>query len=125
MLRRIGQRDPDLVGERLDAALALGEQLEQLQPVRAGQSLPDAGELSVEAVLEEAVRVGHSQVLNRLVEYCRQASTGPACQRRMTSMPRVLDPEGAHLAALRRLQDFAGAHVDEVGRGHGRLTPSI
>src|SRR5438477_505247 len=70
MLRRIGQRDPDLVGQRLDAALALGEQLEQLEPVRAGQRLPDTGELSVEAVLEEAVRVGHSQLFSRLVE-CR------------------------------------------------------
>src|SRR5437660_12398791 len=76
MLRGVGQREPDLVGERLDAALALGEQLEQLEPVRAGQGLPDAGELSVEAVLEEAVRVGHSKVLNILVEHCCQASTG-------------------------------------------------
>src|SRR5439155_15147140 len=125
MLRGIGQRDPDLVGERLGAALALGEQLEQLEPVRAGQGLPDAGELSVEAVLEEAVRVGHSQVINILVEYCCQASTGSACRRRMVLMPRVLDPEGAHLAALRRLQDFTGARVVEVGCGDGRLTPGI
>jgi len=35
----------------------------------------------------------------------------------MVSMPRVLDPEGAHLAALRRLQDFTGARVVEVGCG--------
>jgi 16S rRNA A1518/A1519 N6-dimethyltransferase RsmA/KsgA/DIM1 with predicted DNA glycosylase/AP lyase activity len=43
----------------------------------------------------------------------------------MASMPRVLDPEGAHLAALRRLQDFTGARVVEVGSGDGRLTPGI
>jgi len=43
----------------------------------------------------------------------------------MASMPHVLDPEGAHLAALRRLQDFTGARVVEVGCGDGRLTPGI
>jgi ubiquinone/menaquinone biosynthesis C-methylase UbiE len=40
-------------------------------------------------------------------------------------MTGVLDPEGAHLAALRRLADFAGARVLEVGCGDGRLTPGI
>jgi 2-polyprenyl-3-methyl-5-hydroxy-6-metoxy-1,4-benzoquinol methylase len=40
-------------------------------------------------------------------------------------MARVLDPEGAHLAALRRLQDFTGARVLEVGCGDGRLTRGI
>lgn len=34
----------------------------------------------------------------------------------------VLDPEGAHLAALHRLHDFSGARVIEVGCGDGRLT---
>jgi ubiquinone/menaquinone biosynthesis C-methylase UbiE len=34
----------------------------------------------------------------------------------------VLDPEGAHLAALRRLGDFRGKHVLEMGCGEGRLT---
>jgi predicted RNA methylase len=43
----------------------------------------------------------------------------------MVLMPRVLDPEGAHLAALRRLQDFTGARVVEVGGGDGRLKPGI
>jgi len=37
----------------------------------------------------------------------------------------VLDPEGAHLAALRRLADFTGARVLEVGCGDGRLTLGI
>ncbi|HXG77351.1 MAG TPA: class I SAM-dependent methyltransferase [Gaiellaceae bacterium] len=38
---------------------------------------------------------------------------------------RLLDPEGAHLAALRRLVDFRGARVLEVGCGDGRLTLGI
>lgn len=37
----------------------------------------------------------------------------------------TLDPEGAHLAALRRLADFRGAHVLEMGCGVGRLTEGI
>ncbi len=37
----------------------------------------------------------------------------------------VLDPEGAHLAALRRVADFAGARVLEVGCGDGRLTVGV
>lgn len=34
----------------------------------------------------------------------------------------VLDPEGAHLAALQRLGDFRGQRVLEMGCGDGRLT---
>ena len=37
----------------------------------------------------------------------------------------VLDPEGAHLGALRRLADFTDARVLEVGCGDGRLTLGI
>ena len=37
----------------------------------------------------------------------------------------VLDPEGAHLAALQRLGDFAGRSVLEMGCGEGRLTLGI
>lgn len=40
-------------------------------------------------------------------------------------MTRVLDPEGAHLAALLRLADFTGLRVLEMGCGDGRLTPGI
>jgi 2-polyprenyl-3-methyl-5-hydroxy-6-metoxy-1,4-benzoquinol methylase len=38
---------------------------------------------------------------------------------------RVLDPEGAHLAALRRLAEFDGRRVLELGCGEGRLTVGI
>jgi ubiquinone/menaquinone biosynthesis C-methylase UbiE len=38
---------------------------------------------------------------------------------------RILDPEGAHLAALRRLAQFDGARVLEMGCGEGRLTCGI
>jgi ubiquinone/menaquinone biosynthesis C-methylase UbiE len=38
---------------------------------------------------------------------------------------RTLDPEGAHLAALRRLADFRGRRVLEMGCGEGRLSVGI
>jgi 2-polyprenyl-3-methyl-5-hydroxy-6-metoxy-1,4-benzoquinol methylase len=38
---------------------------------------------------------------------------------------RVIDPEGAHLAALRRLVDFRGQRVIELGCGDGRLTVPV
>jgi 2-polyprenyl-3-methyl-5-hydroxy-6-metoxy-1,4-benzoquinol methylase len=40
-------------------------------------------------------------------------------------MTRVLDPEGAHLAALHRLADFRGRRVIELGCGDGRLTVPV
>ena len=40
-------------------------------------------------------------------------------------MTRILDPEGAHLAALRRLADFRDQRVIELGCGDGRLTVSV
>ena len=40
-------------------------------------------------------------------------------------MTPVLDPEGAHLAALHRLGDFRGRRVLELGCGDGRLTLGI
>jgi predicted RNA methylase len=43
----------------------------------------------------------------------------------MTRVQRALDPEGAHLAALRRLGDFAGKTVLELGCGDGRLTVGV
>ena len=38
---------------------------------------------------------------------------------------RVLDPEGAHIAALHRLADFDGRRVLEMGCGDGRLTREL
>jgi predicted RNA methylase len=38
---------------------------------------------------------------------------------------RVVDPEGEHLAALRRLGDFRGQRVLELGCGDGRLTLGV
>lgn len=43
----------------------------------------------------------------------------------MTRLMPVLDPEGAHLAALRRLADFRGKRTLELGCGDGRLTPGL
>ena len=40
-------------------------------------------------------------------------------------MSPALDPEGAHLAALRRALDFRGKRVLEMGCGDGRLTAGI
>jgi ubiquinone/menaquinone biosynthesis C-methylase UbiE len=40
-------------------------------------------------------------------------------------MASTLDPEGAHLASLRRLADFRGQRVLEMGCGEGRLTRGI
>lgn len=40
-------------------------------------------------------------------------------------MAGTLDPEGAHLASLRRLADFHGQRVLEMGCGEGRLTRGI
>jgi ubiquinone/menaquinone biosynthesis C-methylase UbiE len=42
-----------------------------------------------------------------------------------SSATSVLDPEGAHLAALRRVTDFTGTRVLEVGCGDGRLTIGV
>lgn len=42
-----------------------------------------------------------------------------------STVTRVLDPEGVHLAALRRLGDFQGRRVLELGCGDGRLTIGI
>ncbi len=47
------------------------------------------------------------------------------CVNENSSVARILDPEGAHLAALRRLADFGGLRVLEMGCGEGRLTAGI
>ena len=40
-------------------------------------------------------------------------------------MTRALNPEGAHLAALRSLADLRGLRVLELGCGDGRLTLAV
>ena len=40
-------------------------------------------------------------------------------------MTRIVDAEGAHLAAVLRAADFRGRRVLEVGSGEGRLTWGI
>lgn len=40
-------------------------------------------------------------------------------------MTELLDPEGAHIASLRRLADFDRQRVLELGCGDGRLTVGI
>jgi predicted RNA methylase len=42
-----------------------------------------------------------------------------------TPVNTVLDPEGEHIAALRRLADFRDQRVLELGCGDGRLTLGI
>jgi predicted RNA methylase len=42
-----------------------------------------------------------------------------------TPLTSVLDPEGEHIAALRRLADFRTRRVLEMGCGEGRLTLGI
>jgi hypothetical protein len=44
------------VGKRVDRSFPLREELEQLEPMRVADGLPDARELRVEAILEETVR---------------------------------------------------------------------
>jgi ubiquinone/menaquinone biosynthesis C-methylase UbiE len=43
----------------------------------------------------------------------------------LTPVSSVLDPEGEHIAALRRLADFRDQRVLELGCGDGRLTLGV
>ncbi len=56
VLRAVGDREPHLLRQVLDAPLTLRQQVEHLQPPRAGQRLPDPGELPIQLVLEASVR---------------------------------------------------------------------
>jgi hypothetical protein len=47
-----------LLGERLDGLLALAQEVEQLEPRRAGDGVAKPGELGVDGTLEFAVRHG-------------------------------------------------------------------
>ena len=62
MLRCIGERQANLAREGLDGTLSLGQQLQEFEPVRARERLPDAGELPVQLILELTVAMGVCQV---------------------------------------------------------------
>ena len=51
VLRGVGDRQPDPLGQRLDAALALRQMLEQLEPVGMPQRPGDPGELGEDRLL--------------------------------------------------------------------------
>src|SRR5207244_22567 len=53
--RGVGKAEPGLLRQLVDRALALAKQVEQLQTVRARQSLADGRELGVETILERAM----------------------------------------------------------------------
>jgi hypothetical protein len=57
----------------------LREELQKLDPVRAGERLPDARELRVEAVLELAMTgASHISLFNRLLDYWMSSVPGRA-----------------------------------------------
>jgi hypothetical protein len=60
---RILERGAGLVGQLVDGFLALREQVQELEAPGAGEGVADAGELTVEGVLEGAVRHGYSLLI--------------------------------------------------------------
>jgi len=48
VLRSIGDGEPGAFGQRLHAALALGDELEQFEPVLVSQGFGDGSELDIE-----------------------------------------------------------------------------
>ena len=75
VLRRVGERESDFRGQRLDGSLALSQELEHLDPVRAANRLSDPGELRVQAILELAMCLRHDQVINKVLDYWLSSST--------------------------------------------------
>src|SRR5260221_1477334 len=68
VLRGVRDAERRLVGQFLHRALALGEQIEQLQPLWAGERFPQAGKLGVQLIFELTMchRTSHTAVSNRL-----------------------------------------------------------
>jgi hypothetical protein len=62
MLRGVRDGRADFTGERIDGALTLAEELEQLQAMGAAEGLPDARELRIQAVFEVAVGIGRHRL---------------------------------------------------------------
>jgi hypothetical protein len=57
-------RQANLAREGLNRPLPLGQELQELEPVRARECLPDAGELPVQPILELAVATGFGSHVN-------------------------------------------------------------
>src|SRR5262249_19201199 len=70
MRGRVRQALSDLPRKLFDGALALTEQIEQLEAVGAGQRFADSGELGVQAILEGSVthHRAHTQLFSRILE---------------------------------------------------------
>ena len=70
VLRGVGNRQPNTLGQRFDAALALGEQLQDLQPMAVAERLGDLGETGKLCALGIFVRYASvfKQTLNELIE---------------------------------------------------------
>ena len=60
VLRSVGDRDGRLLGERLDGARSLAEQVEQLEPLGRRDGLPEPRELLVDGVLEPPMGRRHT-----------------------------------------------------------------
>src|SRR5437667_11964089 len=70
MLRGIGERKTHFGRQGVNGPFPLSEQLQNLEAMRTGERLADAGELPVQTVLELAVSItGHNQVINILLDY--------------------------------------------------------
>src|SRR5262245_26712705 len=57
MLRNARNGNPQLLRQRVDGALGLSQQFEELEPMRAGERLSNSRELRVQPVLEFAMIV--------------------------------------------------------------------
>lgn len=75
----VGEGKPGLSRQGVDAPLSLGEQFEELNPMRAPDRLPNASELPVHSVFEVAMRCAQDQLINILLDYW--PSSGPSSQR--------------------------------------------
>src|SRR5207302_9087609 len=88
---------------------------------RARPHVPGAGRLA-----RRRARARRSGLRRRLPRVARARGRDAArAAETPVSVPRMLDPEGAHIAALCRLADFSGQTVLELGCGDGRLTLGI
>ena len=66
-----------MLSEDLDRARPLTEEVQQFEPLRCGDGLPEPRELLVDAVLEVPVGRHLTQVLKQLIE-CNRFRSGPS-----------------------------------------------